>query len=216
MFCRLLNFAVWQNASSVSSFNFQFSQFWRISNYFLHKNDFSSKLMEPSIKAVGAPMEVVKTCMDSTETFSFFCNSFHWLPPTSIDFRLLPAKSPYACISYYHELQAVPPWGREGRSFPSLFMKSKPLSYSVSSRNVKIAWILYKKLKNVSCEYDRLNGWNCDEIHLPVEVVTVGFLRICRHSCCDWFPGIRGWCPGVLMRLRLKGCLLYTSPSPRD
>ena len=25
----------------------------------------------------------------------------------------------------------------------------------------------------------------CDEIRLSVELVTVGFLRICRHSCCD-------------------------------
>ena len=25
----------------------------------------------------------------------------------------------------------------------------------------------------------------CDEICLSVEFVTVGFLRICRHSCCD-------------------------------
>ena len=51
----------------------------------------------------------------------------------------------------------------------------------------------------------------CGEIRLSVEFVTVGFLRICRHSCCDWFPGIRGWCPGVLMRLRLKGALRLMS-----
>ena len=25
----------------------------------------------------------------------------------------------------------------------------------------------------------------CDEIRLSVEFVTVGFLRICRYSCCD-------------------------------
>ena len=25
----------------------------------------------------------------------------------------------------------------------------------------------------------------CAEIRLSVEFVTVGFLRICRHSCCD-------------------------------
>ena len=25
----------------------------------------------------------------------------------------------------------------------------------------------------------------CDEIRLSVEFVTVGFLRMCRHSCCD-------------------------------
>ena len=68
-----------------------------------------------------------------------------------------------------------------------------------------------KKLKNASCEYNHLNGWNCDEILPSVEFVTVGFLRICRHSCCDWFPGIRGWCPGVLMRLRLKGALRLMS-----
>ena len=47
----------------------------------------------------------------------------------------------------------------------------------------------------------------CDEIRLSVEFLTVGFVSICRHSCCYWFPGIRGWCPGVLMRLRLKGAL---------
>ena len=46
---------------------------------------------------------------------------------------------------------------------------------------------------------------------LSVEFVTVEFLRICRHSCCDWFPGIRGWCPSVLMRLRLKGALRLRS-----
>ena len=28
----------------------------------------------------------------------------------------------------------------------------------------------------------------CDEIRLPVEFVTVGFLGVCRHSCCAWFP----------------------------
>ena len=32
-----------------------------------------------------------------------------------------------------------------------------------------------------------------------------------RHSCCDWIPGIRGWCSGVLMRLRLKGALRLKS-----
>ena len=26
---------------------------------------------------------------------------------------------------------------------------------------------------------------HCDEIRLSVEFVAVGFLRICRHSCCD-------------------------------
>ena len=46
--------------------------------------------MDPSIEAVGASIEVVKASMDSTETSSL-CNSFlHWLPPTSVDFRLLP------------------------------------------------------------------------------------------------------------------------------
>ena len=31
--------------------------------------------------------------------------------------------------------------------------------------------------------------WGCyDEIRLSVEFVTVGFLGICRHSCCDSFP----------------------------
>ena len=29
------------------------------------------------------------------------------------------------------------------------------------------------------------SGWYCDEIRLSVEFVTVGFLGICRHSCCD-------------------------------
>ena len=28
----------------------------------------------------------------------------------------------------------------------------------------------------------------CDEMRLSVEVVTVGFLGICRQYCCDWFP----------------------------
>ena len=51
----------------------------------------------------------------------------------------------------------------------------------------------------------------CDEIRLSVELVIVGFLRICRHTCCDWFPGIRRWCHGVLMRLRLKEALLLMS-----
>ena len=33
-----------------------------------------------------------------------------------------------------------------------------------------------------------LFGWICDELRLSVEFVTVRFLGICRHSCCDWFP----------------------------
>ena len=61
-------------------------------------------------------------------------------------------------------------------------------------------------IKLVARNYSSNALWGCfDEIRLSVEFVTVGFLRICRHSCCDRFPGIRGWCPGVLMRLRLKG-----------
>ena len=50
-----------------------------------------------------------------------------------------------------------------------------------------------------------------DEIRLSVEFVTVGFLRNCLHSCCDRFPGTRGWCPGVLIRLPLKGALRQLS-----
>ena len=38
-----------------------------------------------------------------------------------------------------------------------------------------------------------------DEMRLSVEFVTVGFLRICRHACCDGFPV--SWRAG----LRLKG-----------
>ena len=30
-----------------------------------------------------------------------------------------------------------------------------------------------------------LGDGSCDEIRLSVEFVAVGFLRICRHSCCD-------------------------------
>ena len=48
--------------------------------------------MEPSIQVLGAFFEVVKISMGSTEPSmdSAFCSSFRWLPPTSIDFRLLP------------------------------------------------------------------------------------------------------------------------------
>ena len=79
---------------------------------------FSYKLMEPSIEVVGASIEAVKTSMDSTEASSFLQS----LPLASTNIHRLPvtsAKSPYACISY-HELQALPPWGQEGRSFPSI------------------------------------------------------------------------------------------------
>ena len=63
----------------------------------------------------------------SSENFHGFNGTLHgfsllqFLPLASTNFHRLPvtsAKSPYACISY-HKLQALPPWGREGRSFPS-------------------------------------------------------------------------------------------------
>ena len=61
----------------------------------------------------------------SSENFHGFNGNssfLYFLPLASTNFHRLPftsAKSPYACISY-HELQALPPWRREGRSFPSI------------------------------------------------------------------------------------------------
>ena len=41
-------------------------------------------------------------------------------------------------------------------------------------------------IKVVAPLYSSNALWGCcDEVRLSVEFVTVGFLRICRHSCCD-------------------------------
>ena len=61
---------------------------------------------------------------DSTDPSGFL----QFLPLASTNFhrhRVTSGKSPYACISY-HELQALPPWGREGRSFPGILYTRFP------------------------------------------------------------------------------------------
>ena len=69
---------------------YNFASFTNLEKYFLHRNVFSCKLMEPSIEEVGDSIEVVKTCIDSTETSSFLqipSTDFHQLPSTSGYFR---------------------------------------------------------------------------------------------------------------------------------
>ena len=106
----------WQNAPHTI-----LASFTDLQNVFRHKIVFSCKLVGSSIQAVGASIELVKTSIDSTESSSFLqflllaSTKFHRLPITS-------AKSPYACISY-HELQVLPPSVREGRSFPSTYIR---------------------------------------------------------------------------------------------
>ena len=75
--------------------------------------------MEPSIKVIGASIARSKNSrIQQKQSFSVIPST--GFPPTSTGFRLLPQNlHVYICISY-HELQALPPWGQEGRSFPSI------------------------------------------------------------------------------------------------
>ena len=118
MFCPLLNFAVCDRMPP-SYLHLFVASFTNLTFFFLRKIVFACKLMEPSIEVVGASI-------GSRENFHGFDGNFRLFVISSTGFHQYPstsgyssAKSPYACISY-HELQALPPLGREGRSFASI------------------------------------------------------------------------------------------------
>ena len=110
--------SLWQNAS-VSSYNFyNFHESW---NDFLHKNVFFRASWW------DLPSKTWSFHRSSEFFFHGFNENFQLSVIPSTGFRQLPSTSGYfrkasvhVCISY-HELQALPPWGRGGRAFPSIY-----------------------------------------------------------------------------------------------